>query len=91
LEQFLDAASGKIKLDYNIDVLTSENVPDSFNVCKNNFLLTREIDPDVIPLISEVIIDTPVPGRATGLGELPRFKAELGLFIGMDSDVRTNG
>jgi hypothetical protein len=91
LIQFLDAASNKLKLDYNIDVLTSENVPDSFNVCKNNFLLTREIDPDVIPLISDVLIDTPVPGLATGLGELPRFKAELGLFIGMASDVRTNG
>ena len=91
LEQFLDAANGNLKLDYEIDVLASENLPDSFNVCKNNFLLSREYDPDVIPLLSDVLTDTPVPGLATGLGELPRFKAELGLFIGVASDIRTNG
>lgn len=91
LEQFLDAASGKLELDYEIDVLASENLPDSFNVCKNNFLLSREYDPDVIPLLGDVLVETPVPGLATGLGELPRFKAELGLFIGIASDIRTNG
>lgn len=91
LEQFLDAASGNIEFDYEIDVLASENSPDSFNVCKNNFLLFREYDPDVIPLLGDVLRETPVPGLATGLGELPRFKAELGLFIGIASDIRTNG
>ncbi len=91
LEQFLDAASGNLELDYEIDVLASENLPDSFNVCKNNFLLSREYDPDVIPLLGDVLIETPAPGLATGLGELPRFKAELGLFIGIASDIRTNG
>ena len=91
LIQFLDAASGKIKLDYNVDILTSENLPDSFNVCKNNYLLVREYDPDIVPLLTEVLVETPVPGLATGLGELPRFKAELGLFIGIASDIRTNG
>ena len=91
LEQFLDAANGNLKLDYEIDVLASENLPDSFNVCKNNYLLSREYDPDVIPLLADVLTDTPVPGLATGLGELPRFKAELGLFIGIASDIRTNG
>ncbi len=44
-----------LELDYEIDVLASENLPDSFNVCKNNFLLSREYDPDVIPLLGDVL------------------------------------
>ena len=91
LEEFLDAASGKIVLDYKIDKLTSENLPDTFNVCKNNYLLNRNYDPNVLPLMADVLVETPVPGLANGLGELPRFKAELGLFIGVASDIRTNG
>ena len=91
LKEFLDAASGKIVLDYKIDKLTSENLPDTFNVCKNNNLLKRDYDPEVIPLMTDVLVETPVPGLAVGLGELPRFKAELGLFIGVASDIRTNG
>jgi hypothetical protein len=91
IEQFLDVAIGKINLNYKIDTLTFENVPDSFNVCKNNYNISREYDPNVIPLLAEVLVQTPVPGLATGLGELPRFKAELGLFIGVASDLRTNG
>ena len=91
IEQFLDAASGKIKLDYTIDPLVQENLPDSFNVCKNNYNVAREYDPDIKPLLAEVLVQTPVPGLAGGLGELPRFKAELGLFIGVATDIRTNG
>jgi len=91
IEEFLDAASGKIKLDYKIDPLVQENVPDSFNVCKNNYNLTREYDPAIKPLLAEILVQTPVPGLATGLGELPRFKAELGLFIGVATDLRTSG
>ena len=91
LQHFIDAATGKLSLDYNIDKLTSENVPDSFNVCKNNYLSSRKIDSQIVPLLTDVLVETPVPGLATGLGELPRFKAELGLFIGVASDLRTNG
>lgn len=91
IEQFLDAANGKIRLDYQIDPLVNQNLPDSFNVCKNNYNIKREYDPAVIPLLDAVLVQTPVPGLANGLGELPRFKAELGLFMGIASDLRTNG
>lgn len=91
IEQFLDVANGKIKLDYKIDPLVQENLPDSFNVCKNNYNISREYDQNVIPLLADVLIQTPVPGLAGGLGELPRFKAELGLFLGVATDLRTNG
>ena len=35
-------------------------------------------------------LTAPVPGLATGLGELPRFRSELGTFIGVVSAVRGN-
>ncbi len=44
LEQFLDAASGKLELDYQNDSVSFKNVPDSFNVCKNNFMPFRKAD-----------------------------------------------
>lgn len=91
IKEFLDAASGKIKLDYKIDPLVQENVPDTFNVCKNNYNISREYDPAIKPLLAKILVQTPVPGLADGLGELPRFKAELGLFIGVATDIRTNG
>lgn len=91
LEQFIKIASGKLKIDYANDPFIHENLPDSFNVCKNNFQVARNYNQETVPLLADVLIETPVPGLATGLGELPRFKAELGVFIGMASDVRTNG
>jgi hypothetical protein len=43
-----------------------------------------DVDTDFFsPLIVDVIVQTPVPGLAVGLGELPRFRAELGMFIGI--------
>ncbi len=35
-----------------------------------------------------MLVQTPVPGLATGLGELPRFSAELGMFIGVVPALR---
>ena len=91
IQQFLDAAIGKIKLENGIDTYPIQTLPDSFNVCKNNYNLPWEYDQAIIPLLAEVLVQTPVPGLAVGLGELPRFKSELGLFIGVTTDLRTNG
>jgi len=91
IKQLLDAAFGRLVLDYTLDETTNENLPDTFNVCKNNYYLGRAYDPEILPVLAEVLVQTPVPGLATGLGELPRFKTELGLFIGVASDLRTNG
>ena len=67
------------------------NLPDSFNVSKNNFMPSRKVDEKLYEPLRDVLIKTPVPGLATGLGELPRFKAELGLFVGVAPAIRTNG
>ncbi|MBT8382051.1 MAG: hypothetical protein HKO83_01070 [Ignavibacteriaceae bacterium] len=90
IEQFLDAASGKFAFDYQYGNEILKASPDSFSVCANSFMLPREIDPELIDPIAKILVTTPVPGLATGLGELPRFRTELGLFIGAVSSVRGN-
>jgi hypothetical protein len=91
IEEFLNAASGKISYDYKLDQYSSVNQADSFNVCKNNFVPIRSIDNNMIDPLAQILVKTPVPGLATGIGELPRFRSELGLFLGVVPALRTNG
>jgi hypothetical protein len=88
--ELLDAASGKLTFDYNYGDEKIEALPDSFNVCKNNYMPLRKVDPNIIKPCANILVTTPVPGLAEGLGEFPRFRAELGLFIGAVSSVRVN-
>ena len=84
IEQFLDAASGKLSIDYKTDSISLRNTPDSFNVCKNILMPPRKAD---ITLLEPVLVKTPVPGLATGAGEFPRFRSEMGTFIGISSSL----
>ncbi|MBT8387443.1 MAG: hypothetical protein KJO12_08540 [Ignavibacteria bacterium] len=90
IEQLLDAASGKNTFNYQYSSELISALPDSFNVCKNNYMPPRKIDPNIIDPCAEILITTPIPGLATGLGELPRFRTELGMFIGAISALRGN-
>jgi len=76
--------------DYQYGNDLIEASPDSFSVCNNNFMPNREVDERLYEPLSKILLPTPVPGLATGLGELPRFRTELGLFIGAISAVRGN-
>jgi hypothetical protein len=91
LEQILDAASGRglaAGLQYTPkgEVL----VPDAFNACKLETMPGRKSPPGLGPLFAEVIRGVPVPGLGPGAGSLPRFRSELGPFVGlaMSGDVR---
>jgi hypothetical protein len=91
LEQFLDAAHGSLVLEYKRDGISDFTQPDSFSVCRNNLMPSMEkqmpslkID---LTILSAVLIQTPVPGLATGYGELPRFNAELGPFFGISTSL----
>jgi len=56
-------------------------------VCANSTLVPwpagREPTPAAIQLGVEVVLLTPVPGLGEGLGSMPRFRAEVGPFVGM--------
>lgn len=90
LEQVIAAADGKFKFNYNYDNHVVSTTSDSFDVSKNNYMSKRHADPEIFDPLAKILKTTPVPGLATGLGELPRFSAELGPFIGAMSSIRGN-
>jgi hypothetical protein len=92
LDQFINAANGLMKVDYEDDVFASNNLPDTFNVCENNFMPSRKMIEHNIPgkivtneYLIPVLLKTPVPGLESGLGELPRFRSEVGVFAGLST------
>jgi hypothetical protein len=86
LAQLLSAFTGKIEVTTHGDV--AKNQPDGFDVChETHFPSAGGSIPDLIKVLP-IIDQTPVPGLGTGLGELPRFRAELGPFVGLSTALR---
>ena len=83
LEEMLDAASGRgPTAGLPSDAVSA--LPDTFNVCTSITMPARTWDPSLLPLFAAVIKDVPVPGLGPGPGgDLPRFRTELGPFIGV--------
>jgi hypothetical protein len=62
--------------------------PDSMNACHLDVMPARDIEKGLGVLLTDIVRSTPVPGLAEGEGELPRFRAEIGPFIGVVPAVR---
>lgn len=95
IEQLIMAATGEWELDYKTDILSFLNTPDTLNVCKN-FLMPERINKtelvttdemDWMDYLPEVLLKTPVPGMAKGIGEIPRYRSEMGVFYGVSSSL----
>jgi hypothetical protein len=87
LEQVLDAAIGRSR-GYDVPHMPqAPAAPDGFDVCKNHTIPER--DEGLRGLgryrasLKEALLPTPVPGLGAGLGSMPRFRSELGLFVGL--------
>lgn len=65
--------------------------PEAFDVCKASHFPTAAGTNAGLELIVPIIVQTPVPALASGKGELPRFRAEIGPFIGVSSAVAAQG
>lgn len=91
--QLLTVAEGKLRVRNEGDVVSQEILPDTFNVCKNNYQPRRfrqdtvNMRREMLKFLPQVLKRTPIPGLATGPGELPRFRAELGMFFGVSSSL----
>ena len=87
LEQVLDTATGRKRETDLSYVPDAPSQPDSFDVCKNNSLVPRpegqQGSPEALRLGVEILRLTPMPSLGEGLGEMPRFRAEVGPFIGV--------
>jgi len=94
LEQVIDRASGRDRPGQIPHTAAASPEPDAFDVCTNNVLPRRDegvrAPPEALALMAEVLTQTPVPGLGPGLGSMPRFRAEVGPFIGVvgAADVR---
>jgi len=91
LDQLLDAARGVGKCAEITGKGAPTELADNFNVCRTDTVPPREVDRMVSPILVDILKHTPVPALASGLGQMPRFRAELGPFIGVSSAVRGEG
>ena len=87
LEDFLNAANGNIDYVINDNEINSF-LPEDFNVCSGEFMIENKENSTFKNLLKEIFIKTPVPGLAEGLGEFPRFSADLGSFVGFAPALR---
>ena len=86
LAQLIDSFDGKIELTDSDD--PNYGQPDSFNVCKEAHFPTAAGTRADIKLLVPILLQTPVPALAAGAGELPRFRTELGAFVGLSTGFR---
>jgi hypothetical protein len=89
LEQVLDHAVGRGR---KVTLAHAPRAPaqaDPFDVCTNDTLPMRpapqRVTREAYHLAFEVVRPTPIPGLGPGLGAMPRFRAEVGPFIGVAS------
>ena len=65
--------------------------PATFDVCRNNTVPPREPElapqPAHRPFFATTLAETPVPSLGPGLGSMPRFRSEVGLFMGLAGSV----
>ena len=85
LEQVLDAANDQEQsIDSNTEnLIFTDRI--RFNVCKLNFMPQRTVDMKYGQNLAKILVKTPAPGLAEGLGDLPRFRSEIGPFMGIMS------
>jgi hypothetical protein len=94
LEQLVDHASGRSRPVRIEHTPAAPGEPDALDVCKTNAFVRREAGlrapPQALTLLAEVLGPTPIPGLGPGLGSMPRFRAEVGPFIGFvgSADMR---
>jgi hypothetical protein len=94
LEQLLDTVNGKpVPGTKHSTALPGE--PEAFDVC-NNLTFPRRppgqrFTPETSPMLAEVLAPTPMPALGPGLGSVPRFRSELGTFIGLAGSLEARG
>jgi len=87
IQQVIDAANLPV-MAVSLDDRPETTSPDTLDIAKVNEMPPRTIDPAIRRMISDVLVTTPVPGLSAGLGEMPRFRSEVGPFIGIAPAAR---
>lgn len=87
IEQLIDAANGMVKIKTESNEWIKAE-PEDFDISKNEFMPAQKFDNEFVQMLNPILFDTPIPGLIKGLGELPRFRAELGTFFGFSPSLR---
>ena len=99
LGQVLDIASGADTQKSVPYTAAAASEPDGFDVCANETLPLRDASLQFTdayrPNFAETLLPTPVPSLGAGLGSMPRFRSEMGTFVGLagavDARALSNG
>jgi len=95
LQQLLDVAAGRTGGKGMPHTPAATPGPDAFDVCRNDRMIERPpaLAPtaEAIDMAFDVLRPTPVPGLAAGLGALPRFRSEVGAFVGLAGSMDVRG
>jgi hypothetical protein len=86
LAQLASALDDKTGATLPADSKTSE--PEGFNVCRESHFPGAVGELPQILAVEPIIAQTPMPALGAGKGALPRFRSEIGPFIGLSSGVR---
>uniref|UniRef100_Q01RK9 Uncharacterized protein n=1 Tax=Solibacter usitatus (strain Ellin6076) TaxID=234267 RepID=Q01RK9_SOLUE len=62
--------------------------PEGFNVCRESHFPAAVGELPEILAVEPIIAQTPIPALGAGKGALPRFRSEIGPFIGLSSALR---
>jgi hypothetical protein len=87
LEEVLDTLAGRPRAADMPYTPAAPIEPEAFDVCTNASLGTQpeglRAPPEARQLAHEVLRWTPMPGLGAGLGAMPRFRSEIGRFVGL--------
>jgi hypothetical protein len=87
LEQLIDHASSRDMPSRVPYTPAAPTEPEAFDVCRNALIPQREpsvrATPEALVQIVAVLRTTPIPGLVPGPGAMPRFRAEVGPFVGV--------
>jgi len=83
LAQLLGAFTGKVSVTAPDNPEPTE--PEAFDVCHVQRFPAAAGSSEDIREVMPILVQTPVPALGAGLGELPRFRAELGPFVGLST------
>ena len=89
LAQVATALSGGVQVVEPAGLKATE--PEGFDVCHETHFPAAPGQRDDMQQLLSIVAQTPVPALGAGKGELPRFRSELGPFIGLTSAVSAIG
>jgi hypothetical protein len=91
LEQVLDIASNRPGHPAFRHAPAAPAEPEDFNVCRNDKFPQRpdgqRVRSEERPIFEAILVGTPVPGLGPGFGAMPRFRSEVGPFVGLSGAI----